>query len=156
MAIVGFSFTKILAEKRGPIKGRVSIKNNVSILGVEDAGFSMAKEKKGLRIKFAFDSTYEPEIGVIRFEGEVLLLEEAKVAASILERWAKEKALPAQMVAPILNQVLDRSNIQALVTARELNLPSPIQLPRVTLKKGVTGKEEKKKGAKEGKKEGKK
>ena len=37
MAIVGFNFTKILAEKNSGIKGKVDIKNNISVKNVESS-----------------------------------------------------------------------------------------------------------------------
>lgn len=134
MAIVGFSFTKILAKKTAPLKGKVSITNNIMLSGIEDANLSMAKEKKGLRIKFSFESTYEPRIGLLHFEGEVITLEDAKKADEIMKDWEKKKSLPKEIVAPMLNHILEKSNIQALIMSRDLGLPSPIQLPKVNVK----------------------
>jgi hypothetical protein len=133
MAIVGFGFTKMAAERKGLVKGKVNINNNVMVAGVEDAAIPMAPGKKSIRVRFSFDSRYEPELGSIRFEGEVLLLEDTKVAEEVLARWSKEHALPSEMFSSILNHILDHSNVEALIVARDLNLPPPIPLPKANL-----------------------
>ena len=35
MAVIGFNFTKILVERKTPLKGKVDISNNVSVKNVE-------------------------------------------------------------------------------------------------------------------------
>ena len=66
MAIVGFDFTKITAERKGNVKGKVNIKNNVSIKKVEKASLSLGSAKQtGLRFYFEFTAVYEPNIGNI-------------------------------------------------------------------------------------------
>src|SRR5512147_3184902 len=107
MAIVGFGFTKMHAEKRGPVRGKVAINNNIVLLAVEDAAIPLAQEKKGVRVRFSFESKYEPDIGLVSFEGEVLLLEEAKVAVAMLEQWQRTKSLPPELVSVVLNHILD-------------------------------------------------
>jgi hypothetical protein len=148
MGIVGFSFTKMLAEKHAPVKGKVTINNNVTVTTIEDAAVSIAQGKRGLRVKFIFESKFEPAIGQLHFEGEVILLEEVKVAEDVLQHWAKEHALPKEMFGGVLNHILDHSNIEALIMAREINLPSPIPLPKASFqlppKAAVAPKSEKK------------
>jgi hypothetical protein len=133
MAIVGFSFTKVFAEKKSAARGRVNINNNVVILGVEDANLTMAQGKKGVRVRFLTEAKYEPDIGHITFEGEVILLEDAKVALDIIEHYAKDRSLPSALVPVVLNHVLDHSNVEALILARDMNLPAPIPLPKANL-----------------------
>jgi hypothetical protein len=133
MAIIGFTFTKLHAEKTAPAAGKIGINNNVALTGVSDATLRMAETKKGLKVGFAFETRYEPKIGGILLQGEVLLLEDAKVADAILAEWAKSKSLPKELMTPVLNQVLERSNIQALLLAREMGLPSPVPMPKVNV-----------------------
>ncbi len=136
MAIVGFSFTRILAEKQSAIRGKVDINNNVGLVAVEDTDISMAQGKKGVRVKFQFQSRFEPGVGQIRLEGDVILLEDAKVAEDLLKEWKKSQALPQPVLAPVLNHILDRSNIQALILARDISLPAPVPLPKVNVQQG--------------------
>lgn len=133
MTIVGFNFTRISAEKSKSIHGKISIGNNVTIKNVEDAQLAMADTKKSVRVHFSFMSKYEPEIGKLELEGNVILLESAKVGEDLLKHWGKNKSLPKPLLSGVLNHVLDRCNIQALILARDLGLPAPIPLPKVNV-----------------------
>ncbi len=133
MVIVGFGFTKILGEKKGPARGKVKINNNVAIKDVQDANLSMGQGKKGLKIHFLFETRFSPELGNLTFEGDVVVLENAKTAEGVMAEWKKNKRLPKEMMPNVLNHVLERTNIQALLTARDLGLPAPVPLPKVNV-----------------------
>ncbi len=137
MAIVGFSFTKILAEKTAPVRSKVEISNNVQVLDVVDANLSMGPGKKGIRVRFQFSSIYKPDIGQILMEGDIILLEEGAFADDAIARWAKEKALQKELLGVVLNHVLDKSNVEALILARDLALPAPVPLPKVNIQQGT-------------------
>ncbi|MBU0535696.1 MAG: hypothetical protein KKE20_01930 [Nanoarchaeota archaeon] len=135
MAIVGFGFTKMLIEKKGDIKGKININNNVSITNVEETNFSFGSAKqKGLKVLFEFKSQYQPDIAEILFEGNVLDLEDEKSVDDLLKGWKKDKKLPPKVMEPIINSILMKCNIQALIMSKELNLPPPIPLPKVGTK----------------------
>lgn len=130
--IVGFGFTKLSAERNEPAKGKIDINNNVSIKDVVEDNLSLGKDKQNvLKFKFEFTSKYEPSIGTILFEGEVLYLDESKKIKDILSGWKKEKAIPKEIMAGLLNTILTKCNVQALILSQELNLPSPIPMPKV-------------------------
>jgi len=131
--IVGFSFTRLEGEKKTPVRGKVSIKNNVSLQDVSDAGLTMAQGKKGVKIHFLFQTQYEPAVGNLKFEGDVILLEDDKHADALLKTWEKEKQLPKEIMLNLLNYILERSNVQALLMARDLALPAPIPMPKVNV-----------------------
>ena len=46
----------------------------------------------------------------------------------------KDKKIPKEVMTPVLNNILAKSNVEALVLSRELNLPPPIPLPKVEVK----------------------
>ena len=131
--IVGFGFTKLSAEKKEPSKGKIDINNNVSIKDVQEDSFSLGKDSQQnvLRFLFEFTSKYEPNVGSILFEGELLYMEEPKKAKEILSNWKKDKKLPKEMMAGLLNTVLTKCNVQALILSQQVNLPPPIPLPKV-------------------------
>lgn len=133
MAIIGFTFTRIHGEKRNPIHGSVNINNNVKLTDVADANIAMAQSKKGVRVHFSYESKYEPDIGILQLEGDVILLEETKFADEVLEHWAKTQTIPKALMNGLLNHVLERANIQALIMARDIGLPAPIPLPKVNV-----------------------
>ena len=133
--IVGFGFTKLNAEKNEQAKGKIDINNNVTIKDVKEDNFSLGKDKQQdvLRFIFEFTSTYEPNIGKIFFEGELLYLEDPKRVKEILGSWKKDKKLPKEIMADLLNTILAKCNIKALILSQEVNLPPPIPLPKVQM-----------------------
>jgi hypothetical protein len=134
MTIVGFNFTKISVEKRAPVKGKISISNNVAIKDVEKIDLALGSSKQeGLRFVFTFTSKYEPDVGDIELTGEVLYLAEAKQAKEILDSWKKDKRVSNDIMSLILNTVLSRCNIEALIVSKDVNLPPPIPLPKVNI-----------------------
>ncbi len=134
MPIVGFGLTKIIAEKTGQIKGKVDIKNNVSVKDVRPADISLGKEKNNAaKFVFEFSSSYEPGIGKILFEGEVLYMEDPAKIKEILDSWKKGQKVAQEIMAPVLNSILNKCNVQALILSQDINLPPPIPLPKVQI-----------------------
>lgn len=132
MTIVSFNFTKLEAEKKEAEKGKVNIKNNVTINEVQEKDLSLGNQKqKVISFTFEFTSTYEPNIGSIRLVGDVYYMDDSKKVKEILDDWKKDKRLPKELMTRILNVVLNKSNIQALILSEHVNLPPPIPLPKV-------------------------
>ena len=132
--IVGFGFTKLSAERNEAAKGKIDINNNVTIKNVEEADISFGKNNQSvIKFLFEFTSKYEPNIGTILFEGELLYMEEPKKAKEILAGWKKDKKVPKELMAGLLNTILTKCNIQALILSQEINLPAPIPLPKVQI-----------------------
>lgn len=132
--IVGFGFTKLSAEKNEAPKGKIDINNNVSIKDVREDSLSLGKDQQNvIKFIFEFTSKYEPSIGTILFEGELLYLEESKKAKEILNSWKKDKKIPKELMEGLLNTILTKCNVQALILSQEVNLPPPIPLPKVQM-----------------------
>lgn len=132
MTIVGLNFTKMHAEKKDMYSGKVNISNNVNIKNIDSADLSLGTLKQGgLRIDFLFETKYEPNVGEIILEGNVLYMIESKKATDIITAWKKDKAVPKDIMANVINAVLQRCNIEALIMSKEINLPPPIPLPKV-------------------------
>ena len=134
MTIVGFNFTRIHVERNKVAKGKINIKNNVAIKKVEEADLSLGKNKQsGLRFTFEFVSLYDPKVGEISLVGEVLYLMDDKQVKEVVKGWKKDKKIPKELTAAVLNTVLQKCNIQALMLSRDINLPPPIPLPKVNV-----------------------
>jgi len=131
--IVGFGFTKLSAEKNEAAKGKIDINNNVSIKDVQEDSFNLGKDKQQNVLKFTFEFTskYEPNVGTMLFEGELLYMEEPKKVKELFNSWKKDKKLPKELMADLLNTILTKCNVQALILSQEINLPAPIPLPKV-------------------------
>ncbi|MCB9361965.1 hypothetical protein H6504_00885 [Candidatus Woesearchaeota archaeon] len=135
MTIVGFNFTKIVTEKKAPIKGKLNITNNVSIKDVQAGELNLGNSgQKGLKFTFEFTSKYEPGFGEITLNGEVMTIESEESQKKTLESWKKDKKIGSETMTSILNHILTKANIQALVLSTEVGLPPPIQLPKVQSK----------------------
>jgi len=132
MVVIGFNFTKLLGEKTAPTKGKINIRNNVVVTDVEESSLALEKNKKALNVLFRFNSTYDPEIAQIIIEGNVLFMEDDKKTDALFAEWKKDRRMSRDVMTEIINTILARCNIQALIMSRDLNLPTPIPLPKIT------------------------
>ncbi len=136
MPIVGFGLTRIIAEKLDAIKGKVDIRNNVSVKDIKPSDIALGKDKNNaVKFVFEFTSHYEPAIGKILFEGEVLFMDESPKIKELLDSWKKEKKVTQEVMASVLNSILNKCNVQALILSQDINLPPPIPLPKVQISK---------------------
>ena len=131
MPIVKINVHKVNAERSLKAKGgQVKINNNVSIKNVEDLDFSV-DGKKGLKFTFDFSCNYEPDLGKIDVEGQVLFVDEASKDDEVQSSWKKSKKIPMAVMEQIVNAALHKGNIQAIKVSEDINLPSPLPLPKV-------------------------
>lgn len=137
MAIIGFNFTKMSAErKETSVKGKIDIKNNVSITNVEESKIKMGGDnQKVAKFSFDFDAIYEPKIGSIKFTGEILFLGETKKIDELIASWKKSKKVSPEITTGLINTILTKCNIQALILSQQISLPAPIPMPKVQVNK---------------------
>lgn len=135
MAIVGFNFDRILVEKTGPINKGVQVKNNMSIKNVEEQQLIMGEKKESvLKFSFEFSSVYSPKIGKVAIDGHILFLQDKADVKKIMTGWKKNKNIPNDIATMILNAVLMKCNVKALILSQEVNLPPHIRLPTISPK----------------------
>ena len=136
MPIVGCNYRKITLERKENVTGNINIKNNIAIKDVEEKEFALGKAKQqGLKFNFEFTTEYEPNIGTINIFGEVLYLDEPKKIKELAASWKKNKKVEPDVMQQVLNTALSKCNVKALILAEDINLPSPIPLPRVSIEK---------------------
>jgi len=132
MAIVGFNFTRINAEKTGDISGKISINNNILITDAKEVDVSLGdSDNNGLLLKFKYVCQYEPKVGQITLEGDVIALEKADVVKKCVDSWKKDKKIDAALSAQVLSHVLNKSTVESIVLTRDLGLPAPIPMPKI-------------------------
>src|SRR3989344_3335062 len=123
MAVVGFNFNNINVEKKEAGKGKISISNNVAIKNIEQKDFSLGKQSQSaLKFTFEFTSKYDPKIGNILLGGDILYLGDAKKNKEVLDEWKKSKKVSPEIMASVLNTVLAKCNIKALILSQEEKL----------------------------------
>jgi len=134
MPIIGTNFIKLNVERKNP-KGKLQIKNNLGIKTIEEMNLNLGNVKqKGARFIFEYTSKYEPDAAEMIFEGEVLFLGEAANITEILNQWKDKKPIDKDIMANVMNAALTKSTIKALELSQDMNLPSPVKLPKVTSK----------------------
>ncbi len=135
MTVIGLGFNKLVVEKTAPLKGKVNIKNDASVKNVEKIDLTLAGSKQdALKFTFEFKSVYEPSFAHITIIGDLVWVDKPEGNEKILRDWKKDKSVAKEVMNPVLNAILSKSNLEALILSREMNLPSPIPLPKVELK----------------------
>ena len=136
MSVIGFNFTKIVVEKHQAKAGKVEISNNVGIKKIEESNLKLSTDdKKVLKFDFEFESKYNPDLGSIKLEGNLLNMIPAKDGDEVLKEWKDSKKISHEVMKGVMNTILSKANVQALILSRDVNLPSPIPLPKVNVKK---------------------
>ncbi|MCX6708332.1 MAG: hypothetical protein NTW67_01620 [Candidatus Woesearchaeota archaeon] len=135
MPIVGMQFSKIVVEKFAPVKGKIQVNNNVALKDVEKTDMIMGTSKQNaLKFHFEFTAKYEPKIADITLTGFITFFEKPETVKEIADGWKKDKKIPKETMSNILNTVLARCNVEAMILSREVNLPPPIPLPKIQVK----------------------
>ena len=134
MAMVGFSFTKILVERKDGPLGKMKVSNNLALQKLEKVPLALAGTENCLKLSFSFEANYEPKIGDIKLDGYVLYMEKENKMDELLEQWKKEKKLPKEIMQGLMNNILSKCSVEAVMLSREINLPPSIPVPRVTVK----------------------
>jgi len=132
MTIIGFNFKEIKVSKKEGVRGKINIKNNVVITDIKEQDLNLGdKSQSALKFLFEFSSKYDPNLGEIILRGDLLFMESSDKTKEILDEWKKTKKVPKDIMAGILNTVLSKCNIEALILSQKVNLPPPIPLPSV-------------------------
>jgi hypothetical protein len=131
MAVVRLQFTKMSVERKNIPSGNININNNITIIDVKEEKVGVGEQP--LKVSFSFTSKFDPDFGSIDFEGFMIYMPEN--AKEILKSWKKDKSLPKEIRTELMNGALSKCNIEAILLAREVGLPSPIPLPTLEPKK---------------------
>ncbi len=131
MTIAGFTFTRMLVEKKAQGRGSIDISTNISVISAEEIDFVMgASKQKGIKVTFDYRDTYTPDIGTVIINGEILYLSDQKRHDELLKLWKKDKKFPDDVMAEFYDIVSVRSTVQAIQLTSAVGMPPPIPLPR--------------------------
>ncbi|MBI5065029.1 hypothetical protein HZA97_02225 [Candidatus Woesearchaeota archaeon] len=135
MAVLGLSFKKLSVERKISPKGQLNVTSNTNITNIEKSKMELeSKDQEAVKFGFEFVTDYQPNVAVINVVGEVLWLDSKERIKDIMNAWKAKTKVPQQVMIPVLNTILSRANITALILSREMGLPVPLQLPRVEQK----------------------
>jgi len=106
--------------------GDISVSSTPQIKNVKEKEIEGIQGKL-LLIEFSFTTKYEPDIGEIKIEGEILY--KPKDIDEALKYWKKNKKLQDDIAIPILNALFKKCLTEIISIAEELQLPPPIMFP---------------------------
>ena len=132
MTIISMGFTTMNVQRKSTKPGKMEINNNVSVKDVDVINLNIGSEKeKALRFEFEYSTKYNPDIAEIILHGDVVYATDEKTAKDTADYWKKKKDVQNPVIKEVLNAVLARCSVQALMLSRELNLPPPIPMPKI-------------------------
>jgi len=108
----------------------ININNNSTVV-------SVSEEEENLRVGFVFTANYEPNIGMIRIEGDIVVKDSKDNIKKAIDEWKKSnnKNLPENLAENIHNSILSNCIIEATILSRDINLPAPIPTPQISINK---------------------
>jgi len=139
MQLLGFGFTKFSSEKssKSMKDKKIVVKHNFDVKSVSltpvKAG-NKAVDLHALTLNFKCSWDYSPSFGKIVVEGGFTAAP-SKENKEIADSWKKNKRLPSKHSREVFEIIISRSILQAILLAKEMNLPSPIELPSIQFKK---------------------
>jgi hypothetical protein len=124
------TFKSLDARRLGTVKNQVNINNNSTIV-------SVAKDSGKMNLNFVFSSNYEPNIGLIRIEGDLVVEDSPQNIDNAMKEWEKSERtrLPKEMAEGIHNIILSNCIVEAGFLARDVKLPLPVPMPQVSVEK---------------------
>jgi len=133
MAIIGFSLTKILLERKETPIRKIEVKSKLQLPSMEKQEVKLVEGRDTLKFNFEYDIEYSPELASISFKGFVLFASDPKHTEEIMKEWKKSKKINKEMQTQIYNFIFNKCNIKALQFEEDFNLPPHLQLPQIKI-----------------------
>lgn len=133
---IELKYKNVEARRFSPIVGQINVNNNSTLTAV-------SRIDNKLSVNFVFSSNYEPNIGVVRIEGEIIISDSKENVDRAIVEWERsgKKNLPTDMAEKVHNAILTNCMVEAVILSREVQLPAPIPTPHVSIgkKESVSG-----------------
>ncbi|MEA3254556.1 MAG: hypothetical protein U9Q22_01845 [Candidatus Altiarchaeota archaeon] len=129
---IDLRFRNLEAKRFSAAGSSINVHNNSSLKAV-------SKMNEKLSINFLFSCNYEPNIGLIRIEGDLLLSDSKENIERAITEWedSGSKNLPPDIAEKVHNIILSNCIVEAVILSKEVQLPAPIPTPSVSLTKKV-------------------
>jgi len=135
MAIVGFTFTKMFAQRNKVPKGSIKINHSLNVNDVKEQEVVVEKGKKIVDFVFEFKVDYSPNVAEMSIVGKVHYMDEEKKVKDVLREWEKNKHVDPKIMTPVINMAFHKSLLKALALSEDINVPPVLPLPQVSPKK---------------------
>ena len=134
MGVIAFNFDKLLVERKKPIEVPMKVDTGVKIVDLKEDEVALASGRKErvLRFTFSYNIEYQPKQAYIQIDGHLLYHDKAEELDKIVSEWKKTKKFNTALGKVIINNILVRSQVKALVLGQDVGLPPHIRLPMVT------------------------
>lgn len=133
MPVIGFSISSINAERKNVTVNRLDINSMPKITSVEERTITVAGKVDALAVGFEFLTTYNPDVGQIKINGELVYTSED--SKKVLKVWNKDKKLPDAVDAEIKNFLFRKCLTIGIDMSENLQLPPPLAFPMIVPKK---------------------
>jgi len=141
MNVIGFNFTKILAEKLDTFSTQLlSINTNIEVLDLQKEKVEIIKDLEAYKISYLFKILYNnrqsekkektDKTAEISFEGAVVVTSDKEESKEIQKFW-KKKELPSQLKVQLFNYLLKKCSIKAAFFEEEVSLPPHLPIPQL-------------------------
>lgn len=130
MPVIGYSLTSISAEKKS-VKSlqKLDINSTPDVKYVEEKDITIVDKEPALVIGFEFTTTYSPDVGHIKINGE--LVYSSANNKKIVKEWKKNKKLPTDVDIDVKNFLFRRCLTLGIDLSENLQLPPPLVFPVV-------------------------
>ncbi|MBU5689575.1 MAG: hypothetical protein QXM68_01405 [Candidatus Aenigmatarchaeota archaeon] len=129
MPVVGYYIRSIEAKRRNPTKDRVDINTNLKITAMEKANVGIKNKEPSIDISFELHTRYEPDVGEISMEGNVMYI--GPNINEALKMWKNEKKILQDVDIEVKNFLLRKCMTIEINLAENMGLPPPIMFPTV-------------------------
>jgi hypothetical protein len=136
MPVISFHFEKFQAEKKKDLEAPMKIDVGTKITEVkeEDVNLNGGNVQKVLRFFYEHNIDYNPDQASISISGNLVYYAPLAEVDEVLKEWKKSKKMSAEVTRVVLNTVLLRCQIKALMISQDLGLPPHIRLPLINTK----------------------
>ena len=127
MPVIGCSIKSVeAARKKSAIDG-MTINSTPRITSVEEKEIDVVGKQSTLLVGFEFESLYTPDVGKIKFVGEIIYA--TKNSKDLLKTWKKDVRLPEDTEVEIKNFLFRKCLTLGINLSQELELPPPVVFP---------------------------
>ncbi|MCS7135012.1 MAG: hypothetical protein N3E38_00805 [Candidatus Aenigmarchaeota archaeon] len=133
MPVIGFYLRGITANRRQTLREKIDINTTVSLTQIEKTTIGVKKKEDALNISFEFLTKYEPDIGEMKLEGNVLYI--GIHVKEALNLWKKEKKILPEVDVEVKNFLFRKCMTIEINLAEDMSLPPPIMFPNLVLPK---------------------
>lgn len=144
MQVIGFNFTKILAEHFPKFEGASKINTNIEFLELEEEKLPLLKDSEAIKVTFQYTITHSEakdkkkdsksekvnKKGEVIIEGNIVLSATKEEIKDAQKSW-KKKELPQSFKITLFNLILRKCSSKALDLEDQINLPLHLPFPQL-------------------------